>query len=144
MKIFIENEAGSTKKNLFNEKTLEYRRTVEVSRAYPYPYGFILGTTSGDGDNLDCFILTQRPLKSGETVEAEAVGMFEDIEDGQEDPKILACLPDEIPIIDEKMRMTFKDFTTHVFDHIPNKKKEIGRFFGVKEAEDLINSCKDA
>mgnify|MGYP001570857230 CR=1 FL=1 len=66
MKAFIENEAGSNQKNIYNEKTLEYKKTVTVSRKYPYPYGFILDTTSGDGDNLDVFVLTEKKLKSGQ------------------------------------------------------------------------------
>jgi len=66
MKVFIENEAGSNQKNLYNEKTLEYRKTVTVSREYPYPYGFILDTISGDGDNLDCFITTDAKLETGQ------------------------------------------------------------------------------
>ena len=36
MKVFIENEAGSKVKNLFDEKRLEYEKSIEVSRAYPY------------------------------------------------------------------------------------------------------------
>ncbi len=63
MKVFIENEAGSDQKNVYNEKTLEYRETFTVSRKYPFPYGFILKTTSGDGDNLDCFVITEQKLK---------------------------------------------------------------------------------
>ena len=50
MKVFIECEAGSSDRPIFDEKTLEYRRTSKVSREYPYPYGFVLNTTSGDGD----------------------------------------------------------------------------------------------
>ncbi len=57
IEVFIENEAGFDQKNLYNEKTWEYNKTVPVSRKYPFPYGFILNTTSGDGDNLDCFII---------------------------------------------------------------------------------------
>ena len=60
MKVFIENESGTDQKNVYNEKTLEYKKTVTVSRKYPFPYGFILDTTSGDGDNLDCFIITEK------------------------------------------------------------------------------------
>lgn len=63
MKIFIENEAGSDQKNLYNEKTLEYKKTVTVSRKYPYPYGFALDTTSGDGDNVDVFVITDQKIK---------------------------------------------------------------------------------
>ena len=54
IKVFIQNEAGSDQKHLHDEKTLEYKHTVRVSRSYPFPYGFILDTTSEDGDNLDC------------------------------------------------------------------------------------------
>ncbi len=42
MKVFIENEAGSNLKNLFNEDTLEFRKTVQVSAGYPFPYGLYL------------------------------------------------------------------------------------------------------
>src|SRR3989344_1377201 len=80
MKVFIENEAGSDQKNLYNEKTLDYKKTVTVSRKYPSPYGFILNTTSGDGDNVDAFIITDQPLKSGKIVECEPVGLMEQME----------------------------------------------------------------
>jgi len=102
MKVFIENEADSNQKNLYNEKTLEYKKTVTVSRKYPYPYGFVLNTTSGDGDNLDCFIITDKKLKSGQVVECEPIGLMEQIETAwgqtggnieEEDHKMLAILP---------------------------------------------------
>ena len=80
IKVFIENEAGSNQKNIYNEKTLQYKKTVIVSRKYPYPYGFILNTTSGDGDNADCFILTDKKLKIGEIVERRPIAMMEQIE----------------------------------------------------------------
>jgi len=31
MKVFVENEAGSNKKNVFDEKSLEFEKQVEVS-----------------------------------------------------------------------------------------------------------------
>ncbi len=87
MKVFIENEAGSDQKNLYNEKTLEYRKTVTVSRKYPYPYGFILDTSSGDGDNLDCFIITDKALKSGQIIECEPIGLMEQLEKSWDETK---------------------------------------------------------
>ena len=57
LKVFIQNEAGSTEKHYHNENTFEWRRKDMVSRPFPYPYGFILGTTSTDGANLDCWSL---------------------------------------------------------------------------------------
>jgi inorganic pyrophosphatase len=134
MKVFIENEAGSNQKNLFDEKTLTYRKTVTVSREYPFPYGFILNTTSGDGDNLDCFILTKLPLKSQEIIDVDVIGMFEEIEDGEEDNKILAVPVGEQWSIDADMEQLFRNFTAGVFAHLPGKVKVVGRFLGREEA----------
>ena len=138
MKVFIENEAGSDQKNIFDEKTLEYSRTRTVSAPYPFPYGFLLDTTSGDGDNLDCFVLTKKPLKSREIIEVEPIGMLEEIEDGEEDHKILAVPVGESWVVDAGLEDLFKDFSAKVFSHIPGKKKVLGRFLGKEEALELI------
>ncbi|TAK04716.1 hypothetical protein EPO33_01840 [Patescibacteria group bacterium] len=143
MKVFIENERGSRTKNIFNEKTLEFRKSVEVSRAYPYAYGFVIGTTSGDGDNLDCFVLTAKPLKSGETIDVEPIGMFEMDDTGENDPKILATLPGESPIVDERVQTELRNFIAHVFDHLPGKKLVVGQFFGKDEAVALVQQSTD-
>jgi inorganic pyrophosphatase len=69
--VFIENEAGSTLKNHHDERALTFLRSEKVSRAYPFPYGFIIGTTNADGDCLDCFVIAKRALRTGEVVECE-------------------------------------------------------------------------
>jgi len=53
LRVFIQDEAGSRSKHLHNAKTLELLGTREVSCAYPYAYGFVPDTPSGDGDNRD-------------------------------------------------------------------------------------------
>ena len=80
MKVFIENEAGSNIKHLYDEKKFELHDTMQVARAYPFPYGFILNTTGEDGDNLDVFVLTNKTLKTGEIVEVEIIGLMEQFE----------------------------------------------------------------
>lgn len=152
MKVFIENETGSDQKNLYNEKTLEYKKTVTVSRKYPYLYGFILDTTSGDGDNLDCFIITDKALKSGQVVECEPIGLMEQVEtawekskDGmeEEDHNVLAILPSEKVEIDDSAKEKLRDFISHVFDHLPNKKVQVGNFLDKAAAMQHIEKCKD-
>ena len=143
MKVLIENEAGSDQKNIYNEKTLEFKKTVKVSRKYPFPYGFILETTSGDWDNLDCFVITKRKLKRGDIVECEPIGMMEQIENGQEDNNILARLVDEKASIDEKNKKALIEFISHVFDHLPENVVKVGRFTGKPEAEKYIIKCLD-
>lgn len=143
VKVFIENEAGSSKKNIFDEKTFEYRKTVEVSAPYPYPYGFIPGTTSGDGDNLDCFVITDRQLKTGDIVEAELIGMFEQREDGEEDHKVLAVLPGEHGEITAELEEKLRTFVLSVFAHREGKTMEVGSFHGMEEAEALLEKLRD-
>lgn len=138
IEVFVENEAGSDQKNCFDEQTLEYIKTVTVSRKYPYPYGFLPQTTSGDGDNLDCFIITKRVLKSQEEVTVEPVGLMEQFEDGVADPKLLTIFPDEGLAITQETRVELTDFVVHAFDHKRTKEIRVGGFYGKKEAEELI------
>ncbi len=143
MKVFIENQAGSDQKNLYNEKTLEYKKTVTVSRKYPFPYGFILGTTSGDGDNLDCFIITEQKLTTGQVVECEPIGIMEQFENEKEDHNILAKLVGEKVEVNVEVQQILTEFISHVFDHKVNKIVRVGRFLGKKEAEDYLKKCLD-
>jgi inorganic pyrophosphatase len=141
MRVFIENEAGSKRKNTYDERTLTLLRTDEVSRAYPYPYGFVLGTRSGDGDAVDCFVLTARVLASGTVVECIAAGLLEQVEDGEIDHKVLATLPGEIVALAEA-EPKLRDFVAKVFAHVPGKRISIGRLLGRAEAEAYIRTCR--
>ena len=153
MKVFIENEAVSDQKNLYNEKTLEYKKTVTVSRKYPYPYGFILNTTSGDGDNVDVFIITDKVLKVGQIVECEPVGLMEQMEKSWDESKgdieevdhnILAVLSgDKQSVVSDDVKARLTDFVLHVFDHIRPNKNRVGNFLDKQEALKYIESCKD-
>lgn len=152
MKVFIENEAGSNQKNLYNEKTLEYRKTVTVSREYPYPYGFILDTTSGDGDNLDCFVITDQKIEVGKVYECEPIGLMEQIESSwspekrglmEEDHNVLACLVGEQIEVTEDVKNKLTDFVSHVFDHIEGKIVKAGAFHGREVAEQEIAKTQD-
>jgi len=93
--VFVQNEAGSTQKNYHDEQTFEFMFAKTVSRAYPYPYGFIVRTNADDGCNVDCFIITKRHLRTGQTFECEAFALMEQIEDGNVDHNVLAKLPEE-------------------------------------------------
>lgn len=153
MKVFIENEAGSDQKNLYDKKTLGYKKTVTVSRKYPYPYGFILDTTSGDGDNVDTFIITDQPLKSGQIVECEPLGLMEQIEKSWDESKreseevdhnVLAVLPgNDQQIVSDEVKARLTDFVLHVFDHICLNKNRVGNFLKKEEALKYIQSCED-
>ncbi|HEX4603201.1 MAG TPA: inorganic diphosphatase [Candidatus Angelobacter sp.] len=143
MNIFIENEAGSCIKHEHNEKTLELKGKALVSRAFPWPYGFILNTTGQDGDNVDCFVLTRKSMHTGDIVDCDPIGMIEQIEDGEIDHKIFARPYDEAAVLDDAAVEKFKDFALHVFDHIPGKTKTIGRRCDRDAAIEYIEGHRD-
>lgn len=153
MKVFIENEASSDQKNLYDEKNLEYKKTVTVSRKYPYPYGFILDTTSGDGDNVDAFIITDKKLKSGQIVECTPVGMMEQMEKSWDESKggaeevdhnvLMVLKGSNQNVVNDEVKARLTDFILHVFDHIRPNKNRVGNFLDRQEALKYIESCKE-
>jgi inorganic pyrophosphatase len=142
MRVFIENEAGSRRKRIYDERTLAHLHTVDVSAAYPYPYGFVLGTRGGDGDAVDCFVLTAAPLPSGTIVDCVPVGLLEQVEDGAVDHKVLAVPRGGDVALDAAVLARLKDFITGVFAHVPGKRIELGRLLDRSAAEDYVRKCR--
>jgi inorganic pyrophosphatase len=120
-RVFIENEAGLKLKNHHDEKALTFQGSELVSRPYPFPYGFIIGTTNGDGDCLDCFVISKRALRTGEILECEAIGLMEQTEDGLSDHNVLAKLVGEGADVTAEVEATLADFVQNVFSHVPGQ-----------------------
>ena len=144
VRVFIENEATSYTKNLHDEASLVHLGSVQVSRPYPFPYGFLLDTVNADGDNLDCYVLTSRPLERGSIVDCEVVGLMEQTESGQQDDNVLATLPGEAVVVDAAVQHRLTDFVSHVFDHVPGREVRAGRFLGEPDAWRRIEGCRTA
>jgi len=135
MRVFIENEAGSRLKNTYDERTLRHVSTAEVSAAYPFPYGFVIGTVGGDGDAVDCFVVTTRRLSAGERLECDPVALLEQIEDGEVDHKLLAVPAGESAVVDDAVVAALRHFATNVFAHVAGKRMEIGQLLDREAAE---------
>lgn len=142
MQVFIENQAGSRRKNIYDERTLRHLRTVHVSASYPYPYGFVIGTVSGDDDAVDCFVLTSEPLTAGTMLECDPIGLLEQIEDGEIDHKVLAVPSGGSATIDDAVVAALKEFVSGVFSHVPDKRMEIGRLLDRDAAESYLRQCR--
>jgi inorganic pyrophosphatase len=134
LSVFIENPAGLSLKHHFDEDSGTLRAISKVSRPYPYAYGFVRDAPAADGDNLDCFVLTRRQLKSGDVVECEVLGLMEQWEDGAVDHNIIARPIGEDQEITAEIQTALLEFVHHVFDHIPGKVVRAGRFFDADEA----------
>lgn len=138
MKVFIEQPVQENMKNVFDKKTRQFLKTVPTKLTYPFPYGYILDTLAEDGDNLDCYVITDRELETGSVIECEAIGMAEWFEDGEEDHKILAVIKGEDTEVTEEIKNKIAYFAEHFFDDKPDKKYRMGEFFGRDEALELI------
>ena len=140
--VFIENEAGSATKRTYDEKTLEFLRCDQVSSPYPFAYGFILDTLSGDGDCLDCFVVSEKQFEEGTRIECVPVHLLEQIEDDEVDHKVLA-VPLGTPLeVDGQAVDKIRSFIGSVFSHIPGKSMQLGQLLGASEAWKYVKSCQ--
>ncbi len=125
MKVFIECERGSRIKRTYG-LDLKLERQSETLLPYPYPYGFVLGTRADDGDGVDCYVLTEEPLRHGGIVEAEPAALLPMTEDGEEDGKVLAVLPgrslEEFP----DAGLVLRDFILGIFRKFPEVRVTVG------------------
>ena len=127
IQVLIEVEAGSCDKARYHEKTLAYQRTRRTSRPYPYPYGFIIGTSAADGDGVDCYIITHDRLKSSTIVECEPIGLLEQDEGGEVDHKVLAAIPGQGVELSQGLLEELRDFIYAVFAQYPEARVSVGR-----------------
>lgn len=138
IEVFIENEAGKAIKNIYDEKTLKWIESRTVSKPYPFPYGFVLGTTAPDGDNVDCFVVTSIALRQGQRIKCTPIGLMEQIEDGRVDHNVLAILPGSIETLGGATKTRLRKFVAHVFEHIPGKQIKTGAFLSAAAAIEYV------
>ena len=141
LRVFIENEAGSDVKHHHDEETLALLRTERVRAPYPFPYGFVPGTRAPDGDCVDCFVITDRPLRTGEVVDCVPFGLMEQTEAGFVDHNLLAVLPGETAPDLEALGRSLSRFAREVFAGMPGREVTVGRFLPVEAALAYLAAC---
>jgi inorganic pyrophosphatase len=126
IQVLIQVAEGSCDKSFYNERTLEYLETRRGSRPYPYPYGFIIGTSAEDGDCVDCYLITQDMLTSGAIVECEPVGLLLQDEDGEIDHTVLAAIPGQEVVLGPELLRELQDFIYAIFVKYPDMRVRVG------------------
>lgn len=88
----IEIPKGSYNKYEIDKETglIALDRANYSSAPYPFDYGFAPQTLWEDGDALDIIVLTTFPLNPGILVSVRPVAVFDMIDDGDSDMKVLA------------------------------------------------------
>ena len=143
LRVFIENEAGSDLKHHHDEVTLAFQRTERVRAPYPFPYGFVPGTRAPDGDCVDCFVVTDRALHTGDLVDCEPFALMEQTEAGLVDHNILA-----VPLGEGRaglggLRLVLARFVAEVFAGMPGTRPTtVGRFLPAAAALAYLGACR--
>jgi inorganic pyrophosphatase len=88
----IEIPKDSTNKYEYDKQLHVFRldRNLHSPIHYPADYGFIPQTLAEDGDPLDILVLGETPTFPGCVFHARPIGMFEMLDQGIPDEKILA------------------------------------------------------
>jgi inorganic pyrophosphatase len=143
MKVLIQVEAGSRDRKLYDEKTLEYRETRQMPQPFPYPYGFIIGTSAEDGDAVDCYLITKDRLQAGTIVECEPIGLLEQHEADEIDHKVLAALPGQDVELGNELLKELQDFIYAIFAHFQEPHVRVGPILPPEAALQHIQACQD-
>ncbi|MEM7275701.1 MAG: inorganic diphosphatase [Actinomycetota bacterium] len=141
--VFIENPAGSQTKIHHDEERLVPTLVETVSAPFPHAYGFVVGVPSGDGDCLDCFVISRRPLRTGELIRCHPVALLEQYQNGLDDHDVIAVPVDEAALIGEvdldEVVATLRTFMGKVFEHDPGRVLEVGELRDASAATALID-----
>ena len=141
VRVFIENLAGSDLKHHHDEERFVVTQVERVGAPFPFPYGFVPGTLAPDGDAVDCFVVTGRPLRTGDLVDAEVVGLMEQTDGGGANHNIVAVLPgDPLPDL-SAVRAVLASFITEVFRGLPGRESTAGRLLPVAAAMAYLAAC---
>ncbi len=140
--VFIEAEAGSCVKGVYDERSFARLRDRRTLAPYPYAYGFIPGTQGGPEDEcLDCYLITRRPLSAGRLYAARVFALLEFFEGDELDHKLLAApVGEAAPTAAElaALRDELASFITAIFRAYPDVSIRVGELQPAQEAERLL------
>lgn len=121
----------------FNGGKLVLDRPLLVS--VPFNYGYIKDTIADDGDALDVFILSHKPIPSLTEVKLEVLGVLKCVDNGKQDDKIVAKIKDDIQYMYEEeedleqLRLYLKRYKEGF---------EVGEYLDAEKANELILNSK--
>ena len=138
VKAIVEVEKGSSRRAVFDEHhaVAKYRK---VSTSYPFAYGFILNTSSDDGDGVDCYILTNKHLEVGAIVDCVPIGLLEQFENHEVDSKVICLFKNDDFEFQQEHIQQIKDFILQIFKKYPEIEVRFGDYKDRRFAINYIN-----
>lgn len=138
IKMLIQVAAGSCDRKIYDERTLEYLETRPGTLPYPYPYGFIIGTSAEDGACVDCYLITSDQFPAGTIVECEPAGLLLQDEGGEIDHKVLAVLPGQDVVLGPELLQELREFIYAIFANAQDMKVRVGSLLSREAALDHL------
>lgn len=148
----IEISKGCKNKYELDKETgmLKLDRVLYTATHYPANYGFIPRTYGDDNDPLDVLVLCQENIISMTLVECYPIGVITMIDGDEHDEKIIAVAKKD-PYLNE-----YNDITElpsqisaeimhffEVYKQLEGKQTTIDKILGRREAEEIIERCKN-
>lgn len=152
IKVFIEIPEGSLVKYERDEETgmLMADRILHTPMAFPFNYGFVIGSRGQDGDPTDIVLLTSERLAPGVGIKAKLIGMLEMEDEEGVDTKLIAVPVikvdplngrwEDVTDIPDHTKSKIKHFFDHYKDLEPGKFVKTGRFLSRAEAEKVLTA----
>jgi len=148
--VYIEISKNSTIKYEFDPKlnSLICDRILYTPFAFPFNYGFIPNTLSGDGDPIDAIVYMDQPLVPGSYIKCRIIGCLETEDEKGEDAKLILVPIDKVcPETKEIKDITdlpsmFIEKIIYFYQHykdIEKKKVTIGKLLNKDEAILIYN-----
>lgn len=150
IKVFIEIPEGSHVKYERDEETgmLMVDRILHTPMAFPFNYGYVIGSHGEDGDPTDVVVLTSQSVVPGVGMKAKLIGMLEMTDEAGVDTKLIAVPVqkvdplfgswNDIADVPAHTKEKMKHFFDHYKDLEPGKFVKTGAFLGVKEAQAVL------
>jgi inorganic pyrophosphatase len=119
--------------------------------SFPFNYGFIPNTLSGDGDPLDALVYMEQPLVPGCYIKCRIIGCLETVDENGEDAKLILVptkkvspFEADINTIDDLPKI-FLEKVTYFYEHYKDLEKkhvQIGRLLGKDDAIQIYKNSK--
>ncbi len=141
VRVLIECMKGSIHKYEYDPRgVLTVVRDLEKRYRYPYNYGCVPGTLSGDGDPLDAIVISKESFVPLTVINCRVVGIIKMTDEGKEDNKLLC-----VPVFDCPKRIKLKKLLKYLNNYkYPNQSStQINGVYNHIAAWDEIDRCTE-